>query len=88
MLHLKFKRSCNSGRPHLQTLLDAGQQRGLAGATLTTDNMAAFNAIFYATLGFNIAEGHTRPPHLVSLIAEETAMGFNPTRRVAMWATF
>ncbi|WP_256853657.1 hypothetical protein [Pantoea sp. Fr+CA_20] len=40
----------------------SGQQRGLAGATLATDNMVAFNANFYGTLGFNIVEGHSDQP--------------------------
>lgn len=76
------------GRRLMQTLLCAGQQRGLAGATLTTDSMAAFNARFYATLGFNIVEGHARPPHLANLNAEEIAKDFNPARRAVMWLTF
>ncbi|MNN70222.1 Acetyltransferase (GNAT) family protein [compost metagenome] len=76
------------GRRLMQAILNIGQQRGLTGATLTTDKMAAFNARFYATLGFEIVEGLARPPHLVSLIAEELATGFNPARRAAMCMTF
>ncbi|WP_123427676.1 GNAT family N-acetyltransferase [Lelliottia amnigena] len=76
------------GRRLMQAILNIGQQRGLTGATLTTDKMAAFNARFYATLGFEIVEGLARPPHLVSLIAEELATGFNPARRAAMCKTF
>lgn len=76
------------GRRLMQAILNIGQQRGLTGASLTTDKMAAFNARFYATLGFEIVEGLARPPHLVSQIAEELASGFNPARRAAMCMTF
>ncbi len=76
------------GSALMQALLFAGQQRGLTGATLTTDNMAAFNARFYATLGFEIVDGPSCPPHLLSQKAEEVERGFNPARRVAMWLNF
>lgn len=76
------------GRQLLQALLCVGQQRGLAGATLTTDSLAAFNARFYTTAGFTIVEGDARPPHLAALIADEIAEGFDPARRVAMHLTF
>lgn len=76
------------GRLLMQALLCSGQQRGLAGATLTTDKMAAFNARFYATLGFEIVDGRSCPPHLISQKAEEVQMGFNPARRVAMRLDF
>lgn len=77
-----------TGRLLMQAILDHGQQRGLAGATLTTDNMAAFNAKFYAALGFEIVEGQSCPPHLMIQKAEEVKMGFNPARRVAMRLNF
>jgi len=77
-----------AGRLLMQAAIFTGQQRGLVGATLTTDNLAAFNARFYATLGFEIVEGHSRPPHLVSLNREEIAQGFNPARRVTMLKTW
>lgn len=76
------------GKLLMQALLSCGQQRGLAGATLTTDNIAAFNARFYATLGFEIVEGHACPPHLINQKAEEIEHGFNPARRVAMRLNF
>lgn len=76
------------GRLLMQALLSYGQQLGLAGATLTTDNIAAFNAKFYASLGFEIVEGQSCPPHLISQKAEEIKMGFNPARRVAMRLKF
>jgi predicted N-acetyltransferase YhbS len=76
------------GRQLMQSLLSAGQRRGMAGATLTTDNIAAFNARFYATFGFEIVKGHARPSYLERLNAEEVAAGFDPARRVAMWVRF
>ncbi|MCG8709814.1 GNAT family N-acetyltransferase [Brenneria sp. 4F2] len=76
------------GRLLMQSLLSSGQQLGLAGATLTTDNIAAFNAKFYASLGFEMVEGQSCPPHLISQKAEEIKMGFNPARRVAMRLKF
>ncbi|AIX74056.1 MAG: GNAT family N-acetyltransferase [Mixta calida] len=76
------------GRLLMQTLLSSAQQRGLAGATLTTDNIAAFNARFYARLGFEIVEGPSCPLHLIRQKAEEMERGFIPTRRVAMWLKF
>jgi len=76
------------GRALMQALLSTGQQRGLAGATLTTDNMAAFNAKFYATLGFEVVEGESCPFHLRSQKEEEVEMGFDPARRVGMRLDF
>lgn len=76
------------GRLLVQAILADGQQRGLAGATLTTDNVAAFNAKFYAALGFEIVEGKSCPPHLVTQKAEEVKMGFDPARRVGMRMKF
>lgn len=76
------------GRLLMQALLSSGQQLSLAGATLTTDNIAAFNAKFYASLGFEMVEGQSCPPHLISQKAEEIKMGFNPARRVAMRLKF
>ncbi|MNZ93110.1 Acetyltransferase (GNAT) family protein [compost metagenome] len=76
------------GRLLMQSLLSTGQQRGLAGATLTTDNLAAFNARFYATLGFEPVEDHSCPPHLIIEKAEEVKHGLNPARRVAMRLNF
>ncbi|USR61494.1 GNAT family N-acetyltransferase [Lelliottia amnigena] len=76
------------GRLLMQTVLSSGQQRGLAGATLTTDNMAAFNAKFYATLGFEPVEDHACPPHLRIEKAEDVKHELNPARRVAMRLNF
>lgn len=76
------------GKQLMQAILCNGKQRGLTGATLTTDKMAAFNARFYATLDFEIVEGEARPPHLAAISEDEIAKGFDPARRVAMRLIF
>ena len=76
------------GKQLMHAILRNGQQRGLTGATLTTDKMAAFNARFYATLGFEVVEGEARPSHLAAIIEDEIAKGFDPARRVAMRIIF
>lgn len=76
------------GKQLMHAMLRNGQQRGLTGATLTTDKMAAFNARFYATLGFEMVEGEARPPHLAAIIEDEIAKDFDPARRVAMRIIF
>jgi len=76
------------GRLLMKTILSAGQALDLRGATLTTDIAAAFNARFYATLGFDIADTHSQPPHLARRLADEIAGGFDPGRRTAMWMSW
>lgn len=76
------------GKRLMQAILRNGKLRGLTGATLTTDKMAAFNARFYTTLGFEIVEGNARPLHLAAMIEDEVAQGFDPSRRVAMRVVF
>lgn len=76
------------GRLLMKTILSAGQALDLRGATLTTDIAAAFNARFYATLGFDIADAHSQPPHLARRLADEIAGGFDPGRRTAMWMSW
>ncbi|URN97397.1 GNAT family N-acetyltransferase [Leclercia adecarboxylata] len=76
------------GRVLMLAVLASGRQRGLAGATLTTDKLAAFNAKFYASLGFEIVEGGSCPPHLISQREEEIEQGFDPARRVGMRLDF
>lgn len=76
------------GTQLIRAILDTGRARGLVGATLTTDRLAAFNARFYATLGFEIIEGSARPCHLADRITDEINSGFDPARRVAMLMRF
>lgn len=72
------------GRSLLQALLAQGRARGLAGASLTTDRLAPFNARFYASLGFQMAEGDACPSHLMDLLEQEALRGLDPARRVGM----
>lgn len=82
-VHPRWQRK-GIGRALMQAMLASGQQRGLAGATLTTDNRAAFNAKFYASLGFERVTDESGPAHLKSHREEEIARGFDPARRVGM----
>lgn len=76
------------GRLLMQAMLSSARQRGLTGATLTTDKMVAFNAKFYASLGFEIVEGESCPLHLIRQKEEEIEKGFDPARRVGMRLEF
>ncbi|MGY5956827.1 GNAT family N-acetyltransferase [Kosakonia sp. BK9b] len=72
------------GRQLLETLLHAGREKRCYGATLTTDRLAAFNAPFYASLGFMPVSKSVRPGHLDAILAAEITGGLDPARRVAM----
>ncbi|MDM9615549.1 GNAT family N-acetyltransferase [Kosakonia cowanii] len=72
------------GRQLLRALLSAGERRGLAGASLTTDRYAPFNAAFYASLGFEPIKEEALSPRLKSLIEAEAASGLDASRRIAM----
>lgn len=76
------------GRRLIMTLLDVGRQRRLAGATLTTDRCAPFNAPFYEKLGFHVLEGDAVPQHLRVNLARQVANGLDPLRRVGMALLF
>jgi len=66
----------------------SGRQRGLAEATLTTNKMVAFNAKFYASLGFEIVEGESCPLHPARQKEAEIKMGFDPARRTGVRLDF
>jgi predicted N-acetyltransferase YhbS len=72
------------GRALMQAVLAEGRARGLAGAMLTTDRFAAFNAPFYASLGFRVLDPYETPEWLCRILAKEHAAGLDPARRVAM----
>jgi GNAT superfamily N-acetyltransferase len=76
------------GRALMLAALAGGRAVRLAGATLTTDRLAPFNAPFYASLGFGMLEVHELPDRLRAILAGEHAAGFDPARRVAMLLTF
>ncbi|WP_240782105.1 GNAT family N-acetyltransferase [Qipengyuania sediminis] len=61
-------------------MIDA-RNAGFAALTLTTFRDIAWNAPFYARMGFVEVPDH---PRLAKLLAEETAHGLPPGRRCAM----
>jgi ribosomal protein S18 acetylase RimI-like enzyme len=76
------------GRRLLTMLINEGRARKLAGATLTTDRFAPFNAPFYATLGFRLVEKEGNLPRLKKILEAESGEGLDPLRRVAMVLMF
>lgn len=76
------------GRQLMETLLSIGGDRQLAGATLTTDRLAPFNAPFYQSLGFRSIERARCPMRLAKILDAEIARGFDPDRRIAMILPF
>lgn len=72
------------GRRLVAHLIQLAQQQGLDGVSLTTDRLAAFNAPFYASLGFAPLAARQGPAWLQAILACEVEAGFNPARRVAM----
>ncbi len=76
------------GRRLLLTMLEKGRDCGLAGATLTTDRIAPFNAPFYASLGFGILNVEECPQSLLDILNYQVARGADPARRVAMRLDF
>ncbi|HEX7798687.1 MAG TPA: GNAT family N-acetyltransferase [Vicinamibacterales bacterium] len=57
--------------------------------TLCTFRDVAFNAPFYASLGFEIVPAADLSPALRAIVADETRRGLDPARRVVMrrWCT-
>jgi GNAT superfamily N-acetyltransferase len=76
------------GRRLIATLVEEGRRRWLAGATLTTDRFAPFNAPFYEKLGFRIIEGEAVPRHLRDNLERQVGNGLDPVRRIAMALLF
>ena len=52
--------------------------------TLTTFRDVAWNAPFYARLGFTVVERDDWPPAIAAIVAGETARGLDPDARVVM----
>ncbi|WP_460483436.1 GNAT family N-acetyltransferase [Comamonas humi] len=86
-VHPRWQRQ-GLGRRLLEALLARGRARRLAGASLTTDRLAPFNARFYASLGFQRVPAGAGPAHLAMLLEQEALRGMNPQRRVAMILVF
>jgi len=76
------------GRRLLQALLSTGERRGLAGASLTTDRYAPFNAAFYASLGFEQLKAEALSLRLKRLLDAEAASGLDANRRIAMQRSY
>lgn len=76
------------GRRLMQAVIAAARSQGAAGVTLTTDRQVAFNAPFYASLGFRILDDEERPARLTRILENEIAHGADPARRVAMALRF
>jgi GNAT superfamily N-acetyltransferase len=76
------------GRRLMEAAIAAARTQGAVGLTLTTDRQAAFNAPFYASLGFRILDDEQRPAVLTQILENEFAQGADPARRVAMVLRF
>ena len=72
------------GRGLMEAALEEGRKRGLPAATLTTDRLIAFNAPFYASLGFRELTPSELPPDLEEALAAEIEAGLDSERRIAM----
>ncbi len=72
------------GRRLMEAAIEAARAQGAAGVTLTTDRQVAFNAPFYASVGFRILGDEERPAVLTQILENEVAHGADPARRVAM----
>ena len=76
------------GRRLMEAVIAAAKIQGAAGVTLTTDRHAAFNAPFYASIGFRILGDEERPAELTRILEDEVVHGADPARRVAMALRF
>ncbi|NTF41383.1 MULTISPECIES: GNAT family N-acetyltransferase [Rhizobium] len=72
------------GRRLMEAAIAAARTQSAVGVTLTTDRHAAFNAPFYASVGFRILDDEERPAVLTQILENEFAHGADPARRVAM----
>jgi len=76
------------GRRLMEVVIEAARAQGAVGVTLTTDRQVAFNAPFYASMGFRILNDGERPAVLTQILENELAHGADPARRVAMALLF
>jgi GNAT superfamily N-acetyltransferase len=76
------------GRRLMEAAIAAARAKGAVGVTLTTDRQAAFNAPFYASMGFRILDDEERSTVLTQILESELAHGADPARRVAMALRF
>jgi len=72
------------GRQLVLTVCEWAASRGLAAVTLSTFRDPPWNMPFYSRLGFEpIAHGDLSPA-MIAIVADETARGLDPKRRVVM----
>lgn len=77
-----------AGRLLMQAVIERARTSGRSGLTLTTDRHVAFNAPFYASLGFRILDEGERSAELTRILEREFEHGADPARRVAMALRF
>ena len=73
-----------AGRQLVATVIDWARAEGFPRLTLVTFRHLAWNAPFYAKLGFKEMEAPEHGRELAGLIEEERLIGINITNRVAM----
>jgi GNAT superfamily N-acetyltransferase len=72
------------GRALVEAVLAWARAAGHDAVTLTTFREVAWNAPFYARLGFRPVAEDALGPGLAAVVADETARGLDPARRVVM----
>jgi GNAT superfamily N-acetyltransferase len=72
------------GRALVAAAEDEARGRGFAALTLTTFTDVAWNAPYYAGLGFTAVSGDDLGAHLLACVEEERRKGFPMQRRCAM----
>jgi predicted N-acetyltransferase YhbS len=76
------------GRGLMQAGIAAGRALGVPLVSLTTDRTLAWNAPFYARLGFVLVEGADVPADVQARLDGQAAAGFDPRQRCAMVIRF
>lgn len=71
----------------MRTAIEDARRRGARAVTLTTFRDVAWNAPFYARLGFRPLAPDDLSPHLIATLASEAARGLVPAERCAMRLT-
>jgi GNAT superfamily N-acetyltransferase len=72
------------GRALMRAVITWARAAGHASITLTTFRDVAWNAPFYASLGFEVVEPPQLPPALIEVVEDEAARGLDRDRRVVM----
>lgn len=72
------------GRRLMSAAIEMARTCRLRALTLTTDRDVPFNAPFYETLGFVLPRAEAVPQFLQKKLDQETEVGMDPERRVAM----